>query len=261
MDKSKRWLSVAAGVLAAAHMGFASANLIFDDNIDAKGTGFGTQDNILTLHNAGGAGAATDTEDGTVAWTGTAQTCTGNDVVCTSGQTDLYTFSQLDLVNAEQIILIWNPNEVGGSVETQVDELVLTIYNPNGTTFFSASLADPVFFDTINHNGVGGEGFGFRLDDTEAAELNTLLGGLSTTNRDNLIIGLHSSVSFVDDGPDTWTIQSLCPAGETCGAPPEPCTVDCGPQIIPEPQSLLLIAVALLGLSVVRRFPSRRSKR
>ena len=88
MDKSKRWLSVAAGVLAAAHMGFASANLIFDDNIDAKGTGFGTQDNILTLHNAGGAGAATDTEDGTVAWTGTAQTCTGNDVVCTSGQTD-----------------------------------------------------------------------------------------------------------------------------------------------------------------------------
>lgn len=251
MDKRIRWLSAIVGLLASLQFGVASANLIFDDDVSALGTGFGTQSNILTLHDTGGAGAATDVEDGTVEWTGTAQSCTGNDVVCTSGKTDLFTFGQLDLESAEEVILIWNPDEVGNSVQTQVDELELLIFNPDGTSFFTANLAAPVLFTTINHNGVGGEGFGFRLDDAQAAILNGLLGGISTTDRDNLIIGLHSSVSFVDNGPDTWTIQSLCPEGETCGGGP--------PQQIPEPKSLLLIAAALLGIAMARRIPSRRS--
>lgn len=261
MDKRIWWFSAAVGLFASFQIGVASANLIFDNDVDAKGTGFGTQANILTLHDTGGAGLATDVEDGTVAWSGTDQTCTGNDVVCTPiGKTSLYTFGQLDLDSAEQVILIWNPDEVGTSVQTNVDELVLTIYNPDGTTFFTASLASPVSFTTINHNGVGGEGFGFRLDSTEAAELNTALGLIPTTDRDKLIIGLHSSVSFVDNGPDTWTIQNLCPVGETCGAPPEPCTVDCNPQQIPEPSPLFLIAVALLGVAMTRRISARRSR-
>jgi hypothetical protein len=239
--------------------GTASANLIFDSGQDTTGTGFGTQNNILTLHNSGGAGDATDTEDGTVAWDGTAKTCTGTFVVCTLGKTDLYTFGQLDINNAAELKLVWNPNEVGSSVQTQVDELVATIYNPNGTTFFTASIAQPVTFTTINNNGVGGEGFVFRLDTTEQTELNTLLGGLTSSDRDKLIIGLHSSVSFVDDGPDTWTIVSQCPAETTCGAPPEPCTVDCGPQLIPEPRTLLLVALALLGMGMTLQRTSRRS--
>jgi hypothetical protein len=116
-----------------------------------------------------------------------------------------------------------------------------------------------VTFTTINNNGVGGEGFVFRLDTTEQTELNTLLGGLTSSDRDKLIIGLHSSVSFVDDGPDTWTIVSQCPAETTCGAPPEPCTVDCGPQLIPEPRTLLLVALALLGMGMTLQRTSRRS--
>jgi hypothetical protein len=260
MGTVKPLLNALFGAFLAVNAGVASANLIFDDDVDTTGTGFGTQANILTLHDTGGAGAATDVEDGTVAWDGTAQTCTGTDVVCDAGKTSLYTFGQLDLDAAEQIILIWNPDEVGSSVQTQVDEATLTIYNQDGSTFFSASLAAPVTFTEINHNGVGGEGFGFRLDTTEADELNTLLAGLTLSSRDNLIIGFHSSVSFVDNGPDTWTIQSLCPEGETCGSPPEPCTVDCGPQQVPEPQPLLLIAIAALALGAVRLGRPSRSR-
>jgi hypothetical protein len=238
----------------------ASANLIFDSNEDASGTGFGTQQNILTLHNSGGNGGATDTEDGTVAWDGTAQTCTGTDVVCQDGKTDLFTFGQLNIDDAAELKLVWNPNEVGSTgVQTQVDQLTATIYNPNGTTFFTASIDQAVTFQTIQGNGVGGAGFVFRLDTAETADLNTLLGTLLSADRDKLIIGLHSSVSFVDDGPDTWTIVSQCPAGTTCGAPPEPCTVDCGPQSVPEPQTLFLVGLALLGIGATQYRSYRRS--
>ncbi|MBU1566279.1 MAG: hypothetical protein KJ630_11730 [Proteobacteria bacterium] len=143
-----------------------------------SGTGFGTQNNILTIQKTGGAGIITDTEEGMVAWNGiNADVLTGGEVVSGVGKTRTYTFAELNITDASQILFEWNPAEVGTGQLTEVYALKMSIYknDGDGTADYEDSLLAPVTHPATINNGVGGNGFDYLLDSAGVLSLNTWL--------------------------------------------------------------------------------------
>ncbi|MGB7757667.1 MAG: PEP-CTERM sorting domain-containing protein [Salinisphaera sp.] len=228
--------------MAAAYSGASSASIIYDSLQPAHGTGFGTQDNILTLRSNR---AVNGVETGKVAWNGTQDHPTGAQVDSNSGKTATFTFGSLGITNAGQILLTWNPNEKGNTngQKTRVDSLFLSIYAPNGSVLTTQSLAAPVTHNTTPVNpGLGGDGFAYLLDTAGISSVNSALFGINGGFNDYRL-GLESQISFADAGPDTWIIGSR--------------PYDPGVQV-PEPSSAGLLGLAVLGIALTRLYAVRR---
>lgn len=242
--------------------GTASADLVFLTDSANAGEGFGNVINVLSMQHSGGAGTATDIEQGKVAWNGTTDiktsTTTPSSILTNANKTATQTFSTVGLSGstaASDLRLIWDATEVGSAAgdDTQVDSLILSIYDPLGSVIFTASLAAPVHHSFLVGPGLGVGDFVYGLDAAQQLALQALLtpvGDFSTYR-----IGLESSVSFVDSGPDTWLLAKAN-GGENPPPPPPSST-----GTIPEPSSsaLAFLGLGLLGASFWKRRRSGRT--
>lgn len=253
--------SLASLIMAGLGLGFAgtaSADLVFLTDSANTGEGFGNVINILSMQKPGGAGTASDVEQGKVAWNGSSNVITSTTspttVLTDPNKTATQTFAAVGLSGAtaaQNLRLIWDPSEVGSAAgdDTQVNTLILSIYDTLGSVVFTASLAAPVHHSYVVGPGLGVGDFIYGLDLTQQGTLQTALtlaGDFSAFR-----IGLESNVSFVDDGPDTWLLANanggVCeptPANNFCGNPPPPSSTG----TIPEPSSS---ALAFLGLGLI----------
>jgi hypothetical protein len=108
----------------------------------------------------------------------------------------------------------------------------MSVFDGN-TDIFDAHLAAPMTFATT-FTGIGKQGFVFKLDTTEAAALQALLGARTATTVAALRIGLSASASDATGGPETFNLA----------------TNDAPIAVVPEPGTGLLSATALIIMGV-----------
>lgn len=236
--KKTLFAGLATGVFLMGMAGMANAYLFYDSQFSSSGSGFGTQNNILTVHDNGN--TADGIEIGKVAWNGLADVLSGDDVISGDGKTKTFTFGFLGITEASQIYFQWNPAETGGNLQNQVNFLKMTVYAIDGTNVFE-DILDPSkspVYHTDDNPGIGGQGFTYRLDENGALSLTSVL---STRDFTNFHIGLECNTSLIDDGPDTWTI------GGNNAAP------------VPEPATMLLMGTGLAGLAASLRRKAKKN--
>lgn len=229
-----KFLVVAGSIVAASS---SQASLVPAGTVDLSGTGIGTVSTILTIHDNDG------TEAGEVHWTAGGNVATGN-VVGPNVQTKTQLFGDVGIDDAADIRIIFNASEPsGGSIS--LDDLVMNIFAPDGTLLFTSGVFVPLFFlDT--EPGTGNTGFAFMLDAIQAAAAEPFV---TAANR----IGLSAEASMAQGGLETFFILR----GEGV-EPCNPAVEVCGPQEIPEPGTLALLGIGLIGASVLNR--SRRKR-
>jgi hypothetical protein len=214
---------VAALITLAA--GASQASLVYVGPVPATGSGFGNVNTVLTLDSNNGTGISA----GAVTRVGGADVTVGT-VQPGAIHNSTWSFADLNVTDAADLLFIFNPDEPGNSANSiQLDSLILSIYSDSGgVPLFSASLTAPVFFPTTDP-GIGNYWFGFALDATQAALAQSFV---SATNR----IGLEAAVSLATGGPDTFFVRVLDENNP-----------------VPEPGSALLLGAATIGLWAVRR--------
>jgi hypothetical protein len=142
-------------------------------------------------------------------------------------------FSDLGLGKASDLRILLNINEAngGGKAPITVDSLVLTAYDQNGKSVFSASLVNgPTALDQFKKAQGSTSDYVFGLDSVAAARLQAAL-----ANNPALRLGLSGSLSNVDGGPERFSYSG-----------------NAGP--VPEPATMVLFGTSLVGLAgAVRR--------
>ena len=230
----------AIGLAVGAALGLAAASshaeLVLVAPEDFGGTGLGAVNTILTIQSP----ASTSTENGQVAWNGSADVITGATALTGASQTQTRTLGELGILSASSLRVVFNAAEPSGDAITLTD-LTLTIYNTNGTTFFTAPL-DPdqiAFADTFT--GTGNSGFVFGLDAPETAALQALFTPLSPGAFSALRVGLFAGASNATGGNETFFVAN--------SGTPVP------PTAIPEPETyaMMLAGLGMLGFIARRR--------
>lgn len=197
-----RWSLLLAVPLALALTPAAEASLVLDSPTRTSGTGLGTVNTIITVND-------TPTESGCVAFDGTADVVgaaacpvgiAGGDEQTGESQTQTRTMDELGLTNAAQLRLVFNANEESDGPIT-VDNLVLTIFAPDGTELFNSGPFAPITFPET-FTGTGTAGFVFRLDEAQAAAANPFF---DPANR----IGLAASLSETSSGNETFYVADF----------------------------------------------------
>jgi hypothetical protein len=216
-------LIAAAALLSAS--AFSHASLVYVGPVPATGSGFGHVETVLTLQSNN----MTGTSSGLVGRAAGADFTVGT-VQPGSVHNSTYSFSELGITDADDLLFIFNPAEPGNANNSiQLDSLILSIYSDfGGPALFTASLDSPHFFPTTNP-GIGNSGFGFALDAAQALSAQAFV---SATNR----IGLAATVTSATGGPDTFFVNVLD-----------------GSNPVPEPGSVALLGVAVIGMWAVRR--------
>jgi len=228
--------STKLGLAVAAALGFASsanASLTMLAAEDFPGTGLGTVNTILTIQSP----ANSSIEFGMVSWNGTADVISGATALTGASQTLTRSLSDLGITSAANLRVVFNASEPGGDAIT-LNGLTLTIYNANGSTFFTAPLDHPYdFADT--QTGTGNSGFVFGLNGTETTQLQTLLNPLGG-NFSSLRAGLVAVASNATGGNETFFVAN---------------STALPPTAIPEPESyaMMLAGLGLLGFIAGRR--------
>jgi hypothetical protein len=165
----------------------------------------------LNLQHAGNSSK----EAGSVSWSGTIDLSVGD--ISAGPHQQTVSFTELGLAQASDLRVLFNINEANGGNKAPItiDTLVLTAYDQNGNSVFSASLVGPVTLDQFKHAQGSTADYVFGLDAEAAARLQAAL------DKDPALrLGLAASMSNVDGGPERFSY-----AGTTAGPVPEPATI------------------------------------
>lgn len=191
-----------AGVLAAGFSTAAHADLVLQGATALNGQGLGSTVTVLTLQSPG----STSTETGAITPTGV----TG-DAKTGASQSQLFTFNDLGITNANRLALVVNLNESNGANSENPPSVIeqslsLIGYGANGNTVFTANATPGLTLDQVA-NGLGNSGLVFTLSPAEATELNNDL-----SKNPSLVFGVSASFSSAVGGPDAIQAAALTTA-------------------------------------------------
>ena len=222
----------------------AATNLIFDSSLGGvSGSGLGAVATVLTITSPG----ATSTQSGSVSFNGTTDVISNVGVHAVLGtvnfgtsqtgsaQTQTRTFGEVGITSAGELAIVLNASEPGGNAIT-LTGLELDIFS-GATSIFDAAIVAPVSLPAT-FTGTGNQGFVFRLDADQAAELNAALGVLTAPEVSALRLGLSASAADATGGLETFNVSRIATPA------------------VPEPSTLLLLGTALVacaGWSYMRR--------
>jgi hypothetical protein len=172
-------------------------------------------------------------EAGSVSWTGTIDLSVGD--ISAGPHQHTVAFSDLGLARASDLRVLININEANGGngnkAPITINSLVLTAFDQNGNSVFTAELAGPLTLDQFKKAQGSTSDFVFGLDSEAAARLQAAL------DKDPALrLGLSASMSNVDGGPERFRYSGTA----------------AGP--VPEPATFVLFGTSLAGLAgAVRR--------
>ena len=229
-----------ATVLVAC--GTASASLVAAPAVQVLGSGLGAVNTLVTASDGSTPNSST-TESGCVSSTGGASF----NFSCLNGLEggDNQAINRTRLVstvsssNAGDLALVVNLAETGQDVSVTLTDLYLSLYSLTGDLLgnFQYDGADLILTQGLG-TGIGGSGFVFVLDAPQQALANAACPVLSNCYAGG---GFQFANGSTNNGPETLYIIAATD-GQV-----QP------PQEIPEPASLALVALGLIGTAAARR--------
>ncbi len=170
------------------------------------------------------------TESGGVRWNGTSDVSFGD--ISAGPHQHTVSLTELGIGRASDLRVLLNINEANGGAKMPitVDSLVLTAYDSNGNSVFSASLVNgPVSLEQFKKGQGSQSDYLFGLDSEAAARLQA-----AVDQNPNLRLGLTAALSNVDGGPERFYFAA-------------------GAQPTPEPATLVLLGTGLAGIAGAAR--------
>lgn len=215
------WAAAAALTLSPVA---AQAQLTYLGQATSTGGGLGNVLTVLTLQNPGGA----TTESGCVSPAGFANCGFSNSNV-QQGQSQVRSLSELGGVTGSTFRLFVNVSEPGNDQALIVNNLVVTLYGQNNTTF-TASLANQSLSNA--GQGTGNFGYIFGLTPTSATAFDAFVAA-----NPNAQIGVGATFSEVGGGLESISLGRAVGGG---GGGPN--------TVVPEPSTYVLLGSGLAGL-------------
>jgi len=215
----------------------ANASLVLLGAEDFQGTGLGAVNTILTIQSP----ANTTTETGSVSRSlGNINDVITSNALTGASQTQTRSIGSLGVTSATNLRVVFNALEPGnGDNSVTLSNLALSIFSPTGALLFNSGVFTPVIFpDTFT--GAGNSGFVFGLDAAQAAAADAQAFGVGFGSN---LIGLSATANNATGGFETFFVANA-PGGGGGGPGGEP---------IPEPATLGLVGLGLLGALGVRR--------
>ena len=209
------------------------ASLVLQSAQNFQGTGLGSVNTILTIQSPGNS----TTETGSVGRAvGNPNDVRTGDFQSGASQTQTRTISALGVTSAADLRVVFNALEPGNAANSIfLNNLQLNIYSATGALLFNSGAFLGINFpDTFT--GAGNSGFVFALDSAQAAAAQAAAFGAGFGNN---FLGLSASASNATGGFETFFVAS--------GGTVVP------PQQVPEPGTLALAGIALVGLATSLR--------